>query len=182
MAEQPAVMVEFTGNNESEKWWSINDVVMGGLSNSKFSVSEQGTGIFSGTVSMENNGGFASVRRTGTDYGLEDQIGIRLMVRGDGKRYQFRIRTNDNFDGMAYQAVFETTKGEWTTVDLLFDDFQATYRGRQVTGAPPLNPADIRQIGFLIAGKQEGPFRLEIERIEAVSHHRDRGSLMDDII
>jgi monofunctional biosynthetic peptidoglycan transglycosylase len=182
MAEEPTEMVEFTKKGEERNWWCVNDGVMGGLSDSEFVVSDEGTGVFSGTVSLANNGGFASVRRAATHYGLEEQVGIRLMVRGDGRPYQFRIRTDDNFDGVAYQAIFETLKGEWTTVDLLFSDFRPSYRGRQVPGAPPLNPADIRQIGFLIADKQEGPFRLEIERIEAISPQRDQGSLMDDII
>jgi monofunctional biosynthetic peptidoglycan transglycosylase len=116
---------------------------------------------------LENNGGFASVRTEPFDFGLTEFKGLELRVRGDGKRYQLRLRTDRNSDGIAYRASFETAEAEWTTIRLDFQDFIPSFRGRRVASAPVLDPARIRQIGFLISDNQEGSFRLEVASIKA---------------
>jgi monofunctional biosynthetic peptidoglycan transglycosylase len=121
--------------------------------------------IFAGRLSLENNGGFASVRRRPAVYALSGTDGVVLRIRGDGRSYQFRVRTHDRFDGVAYRALFDTDAERWETVRIPFSDFRATYRGRPVPGAPPLDPKEIRQIGFLIADKRSGSFRLEIDML-----------------
>jgi monofunctional biosynthetic peptidoglycan transglycosylase len=50
-------------------------------------------------------------------------------------------------------------------VQLPFSAFLPTFRGRRVPGAPPLDPARIRQIGFAIADRQAGPFALALRSI-----------------
>ena len=45
------------------------------------------------------------------------------------------------------------------------DIWLSTFRGREVPGAPPLNPARIRQVGLMIAERQAGPFAVEVRRI-----------------
>jgi monofunctional biosynthetic peptidoglycan transglycosylase len=167
MADDVRLLADFTDAREQDLWRSVDDGVMGGLSQSRLTVTAEGTGVFTGVVSLENNGGFASVRRAPVGYGIDGFTGIRLAVRGDGKRYRFRARTDDRFDGVAYQADFATTRGAWVTVKIPFDVFQASWRGMRVPDAPRLDPGAIRQIGFLIADKQEGEFRLEVQRIEA---------------
>ena len=138
----------------------------GGVSCSQFRIAE-GTAVFEGTLSLENNGGFASVRSQPRKHDLAKFHGIRLRVRGDGKRYALRLRTADTFDGISYEAGFETTKGKWSTIDLPFATFQPVYRGRRVPRAEPLNRGSIKTFGFLISDKQEGPFRLEIDWIKS---------------
>jgi hypothetical protein len=44
-------------------------------------------------------------------------------------------------------------------------DFRASFRGREVTDAPPLAPSRIRQVGLMIAARQAGSFELHIRRI-----------------
>ena len=88
-------------------------------------------------------------------------------MRGDGQRYKLRLRTGEHFDDMAYQADFDTWPGEWITVRVSFDDMVPTFRGRRVPGVPDLDPAQVRQIGLMIADKQAGPFQLEIDWIRA---------------
>jgi hypothetical protein len=115
---------------------------------------------------LDNNGGFASVRALVDQSKLSNTQKIILRVKGDGNRYSFRIRTNQNFDGISYAANFETIKGQWATVELDYADFIPTFRGRRMR-APELQGAQIRQIGFLISDKQEGPFELLIDWIKA---------------
>ncbi len=161
------IIIDFSNTASWEPWMPVNDVVMGGVSSSEISATDSGTAVFRGTVSLENNGGFASVRSGPAEFDMEGYDGIRLRVRGDGSDYRLRLRTTDSFDGVAYQQTFGTTAGEWITVDIPFADFTASFRGRRVPDAPALNPANIRQIGFLIADRQTGPFALEIAEIRA---------------
>lgn len=159
-------LITFDSPDSSDKWMIVNDGVMGGLSTSSFEVTDSGTGVFSGTVSLDNNGGFASTRTIAAGLDSEAADGIVLRVKGDGKSYRFRIRTEQQSDGVAYQHSFDTRSGEWMEVRLPFRDFVASFRGRILPDVPPLDPSLIAQMGFLIADKQAGTFRLEIDWID----------------
>jgi NADH dehydrogenase [ubiquinone] 1 alpha subcomplex assembly factor 1 len=101
------------------------------------------------------------------DFGLAGFRGLELRLKGDGRRYQLRLRTSQPFDGVAYASSFETEAGKWITVRVDFKNCTPTFRGRTVPDAPALDPDGIRQIGILIGDYQEGPFRLEIDTIKA---------------
>jgi monofunctional biosynthetic peptidoglycan transglycosylase len=139
---------------------------MGGISQSEMIAGDSATAIFRGNVSLENNGGFASVRTEPRSYDLSGYEGIELRVRGDGNKYQFRIRVDNRFDGISYRNIFETTQGQWIIIRLPFQDFVPTFRGR-ILDEGPLAPDQIQQLGFLIADKQAGAFELEIDWIKA---------------
>ena len=148
-----------------EPWRSINDGVMGGRSAGGMTQSEEGL-TFEGRLSLENNGGFSSVRRL-VSQDLTRATGVRIQVRGDGRQYQFRIRQNSAFDGVAWSAVF--TSGEkWQQIDIGFDQFAPVFRGRSVPQAGPVVPSGIQQIGFLLGDKTAGRFELEIRSIEFI--------------
>lgn len=146
-----------------EPWRSINDGVMGGVSAGGMQQTDEGL-KFTGVLSLENNGGFSSVRR----YVEQDLSGIervRLEVRGDGRDYQFRMRLDEGFDGVAWRAMFASTP-EWRTVEIALDEFVPVFRGRTVSQAGPLDTSKIRQVGFLLADKTPGEFGLDIRSIE----------------
>ncbi len=164
---QTQSVFDFSRPDAAQEWRSINDVVMGGVSRGRMEIQEQDHAFFSGILSLENNGGFASVRCLPRRFELAGYGGLRLRVRGDGKIYRLRLRMDEGFDGVAYDAGFSTEKDTWTTVDLPFSSFRATFRGRAVPGAAALDPGAVRQIGFMIADKQEGAFRLEIASVDA---------------
>jgi monofunctional biosynthetic peptidoglycan transglycosylase len=151
----------------TSRWTVVNDDVMGGRSTSEMDVTSEATGLFTGFVSLENNGGFASTRADLGPLDLSAFRGVRVRVRGDGRRYQFRLRTDDSSDGVAYRALFDTRPGEWLEVELPFRAFEPSFRGRRPPGVGPLDPARVRQLGFLIADRKEGPFRLEVAWIKA---------------
>jgi NADH dehydrogenase [ubiquinone] 1 alpha subcomplex assembly factor 1 len=161
------IIIDFRSPDEAKRWEIINDGVMGGISKGILLMTSDKTAIFEGNISLENYGGFASIRTYPQDYQLDSFDGLIVNVKGDGKRYRLRLRTDDEFDGIAYQATFLTKSEIRTTVHLPFRDFIPVYRGRIVTDAPPLNPAHIKRLGFMIADKQAGPFRLEIEWVKA---------------
>jgi monofunctional biosynthetic peptidoglycan transglycosylase len=161
------LLIDSKSPGEETRWEVINDEVMGGLSESRLSMTSDKTALFEGEVSLENNGGFASVRTYIGDLFLDGFKGLAVRVRGDGKRYRLRVRTVDTSEGFAYQTSFVTQADTWLTVHLPFSGFEPFYRGVVVPNAPALNRSDIRQIGLMIADKQPGHFRLEIEWVKA---------------
>jgi hypothetical protein len=154
----------FDFSSAAEPWPNIDDVVMGGRSASEMRV-EEGRAIFAGTVSLANNGGFASVRSRPDDHDLSGYQGLSIRVRGDGKTYGLRLRTDRRFDGVSYQARLAPVGGEWEVVKIPFEEFRPVFRGRPVPDAPALDPTSIKTFGLIISDKQEGPFRLEIQWI-----------------
>ena len=159
------LVIDFLDPAQTLRWTPVNDRVMGGVSTSQATATAEGMD-FSGVVSLENNGGFASIRALPGEYGLAGAIALVLRVRGDGRAYKFGILTDDAFDGVQYQARFATQAGEWRDIRLPIHEFQPTFRGRTVQ-APTLDPARIRVFGLLISDRQAGPFRLVVESIKA---------------
>ncbi len=146
------------------EWQTANDDMMGGESHSRFTVAN-GVAVFSGEVSLKNLGGFAAVRTPPMPLGLAGAGGLCLRVLGDGHRYRFTARLEGDANAVVYQAPFATRRGQWQEYRLPFSDFVATFRGREVADPPPLDPARIASVGFLISDKQEGPFQIEVEWI-----------------
>jgi hypothetical protein len=161
------MLIDFTNAEESQLWLAINDDVMGGISQSRIESAPTATGIFSGQLSLANNGGFASIRRHADNCNLKGCSGVILKVKGDGRTYQFRVKTDDQYDGVAYRTLFTTEADQWRTITLSFDSFCASFRGKSVPNAPVLRPEHIKQIGFLLADKRPGLFRLEIAWIKS---------------
>jgi monofunctional biosynthetic peptidoglycan transglycosylase len=129
--------------------------------------------VFEGELSLENNGGFASVRARLGPTDLSGFAGVSVRIRGDGRTYQLRFRLDERFDGVAYRATFESTP-EWSTVVIPFESFVPTFRGRTLRDRPPLDPTAIRQLSFMIADKTAGPFHLEIDWVRAVAETKPR--------
>ncbi|MBK7644411.1 MAG: CIA30 family protein [Planctomycetes bacterium] len=160
-------MIDFRDPAEVRSWSAIDDVVMGGVSSSALVASAEGSALFTGTLSLEHGGGFASVRSPEALRALGGQRGLQLRVRGDGRRYQLRVRTIRGFDGITYQHAFDTRAGEWIELQLAFADFVPVFRGRVVADAPALDPGAILTLGLMIADRQAGSFRLELESLRA---------------
>jgi monofunctional biosynthetic peptidoglycan transglycosylase len=153
------MIVDFTAG--APAWRRVDDVVMGGRSSSGMVV-EGGVGVFRGVVSLEGGGGFASVRSAPEPHDLSAFDGLVVRVRGDGKRYRFRLRTSRSFDGVSFQAPLEPGAGAWQEVATPFSAFEPVFRGRRVLEHPPLDPGQVQTFGLLIADRQAGPFRLEV--------------------
>ncbi len=147
------------------RWRIVNDGVMGGLSSSKATVKDDII-IFSGNVSLENNGGFASLRSPVKDYNFEEFSGIEIKVKGDGKRYSISMKETTYFSGYFYTSTFETKKDEWITIKIPFDQFRLYYFSKETKSNKKITLNNIKEISLLIGDKQEGSFMLELEFIK----------------
>jgi NADH dehydrogenase [ubiquinone] 1 alpha subcomplex assembly factor 1 len=164
----PTLIHRFDAPTTTQNWQPINDRVMGGVSTSRMSFDLAGHAVFEGTVSLENNGGFASVRTPLLDLGCADTAAYALTVCGDGHTYKLNLRTDTGFDGLNYQAAFKPVLGQWSQIYLPVAVFVPSFRGRTVQGAAPLQPELVRQVGLMISDRQAGPFRLAVKAIEAI--------------
>lgn len=160
------VIFDFSSQETAGKWRVVNDVVMGGVSKSNMSLIEDGFANFAGTLSPDNNGGFASVRAYIEENNLNDFDGVIIKAKGDGNLYNLRFRTDNNYDGVSYQAKFRANKEEWFEFKIPFKDFKPTFRGRFVPNKPELESKNIRQVGILIADEQWGDFALDVKWIK----------------
>jgi hypothetical protein len=161
-------LARFEGPGSTAGWVSIDDAVMGGRSWSRLRHEAAGHAVFEGVVSLEDGGGFASLRAgPASSFGAPGATAYLLEAQGDGKQYTLALRSGDAFDGVSYQAVLTPPAGAWTVVRLALADFRPTFRGRVVAGAPALDPATVRQVGLLVAGRQAGPFALAVRSLRA---------------
>lgn len=159
----PITLFDFDKNCDFTDWFIVNDGVMGGLSSSNFSLNEQGNGVFAGDVSLENNGGFASLRYSFDQLEIDSYQKLVIRLKGDGKRYQLRLKPNSK-DYHSYITHIETS-GEWQEVELVLTDFYPSFRGRKLE-MPNFEGEYLEDFGILIANKQAEQFNLEIDWIE----------------
>ena len=147
-------------------WQVVLDGVMGGLSSGRLSQPEPGIVRFTGRLRLENNGGFSQAR-TQIDRGsLAGTDGIELRVKGDGRQWNFDIRTaNIRMMATGYQTSFDTVDGVWTTIRLPYAAFELQSFGRRVPDGPELDPNLIESVGVTLSDKKAGDFTLEFDAI-----------------
>ena len=165
-AGSDVLLTDFTSKTTDFRWYVVNDNVMGGRSEGTFTA-EQETLIFTGRTNTRG-GGFSSIRTQAMQLDLSDRAGIRLRVKGDGRRYTWRLTTNARWRGreVGYWADFDTVEGEWITADIPFSRFIPQFRGYVLDG-PPLDAGQITGMGLMIYDKQDGPFELHLASVHA---------------
>ncbi len=161
-----------------ETWGAVDDIVMGGISESKLKLVDN-KAIFSGLVSTANNGGFASVRTINFNppWDLSAYEGIELSIKGDGKRYKFISRCEGKWDGIGYCYSFDTLDNCWTTITIPFAELIGVFRAKTVTNADNFDSSKVYSLQLMLSkfeydGEynpkfQPGVFALEIESIKA---------------
>ena len=156
------IIYDFQAGDRLDSWWVVDDGVMGGRSQGGLEINAAGHAVFSGYVSLENNGGFSSVRYRGASFDPAGAESVVIRLKGDGKRYQFRVKSNV-YDRHSYIGYFQTT-GEWQEVVLPLSELYPTFRGRRLR-MPNYPQQRLEEVAFLIANKKAETFRLEIDYI-----------------
>lgn len=136
----------------SQTWGAVDDVVMGGVSESGLMKTIEGA-LFTGNVSTDNSGGFASVRTRNfeTPLDLSTYRGLELRLKGDGNRYKFLLRSSNGWDTIAYAYSFDTVKQDWITVRIPFVEMVAVQRAKTIPNAPPVDVKSIRSLQFMLS-------------------------------
>jgi hypothetical protein len=160
------MILDFSDVGAVSGWQAIDDRIMGGCSLSRPEYVDQVGLRFTGTVSLENNGGFASIRSPAGHWDLGAYLGLKVRLRGDGKTYKLSLRTDRFFDGVSYQTSFATCQDCWQEIFLPFDVFLPTHHGIRLTTVAPLDRHNITSFGLFVADRQEGAFLLEVAWIK----------------
>ena len=153
--------MDFSNPNTLRDSWIVNDGVMGGVSQSSLRQDEDGM-FFEGMVSLENNGGFASMRSS-VKFPQGIQL-IELLAKGDGKRYKLVLRT-ELAPRVTYVADFIALP-TWQTYRFNLSQFKSTFRGRDVN-APALSFSDVIDFGILISNNQAGSFAIQLKTLKS---------------
>jgi NADH dehydrogenase [ubiquinone] 1 alpha subcomplex assembly factor 1 len=135
---------------------------MGGRSQGNFKINTAGHGEFYGTISLENNGGFSSLRHRFSSMETKGFKEVVLRVKGDGKKYQFRVKDNSS-NYHSFIAVFETN-GAWQTIKIKLSEMYPAFRGRALS-IGNFSSESIEELAFLIGNKTAENFKLEIDTI-----------------
>jgi uncharacterized surface protein with fasciclin (FAS1) repeats len=158
----------FPKDETLKAWTSVNDGVMGGVSKGGFTISEEETLLFRGELSLENNGGFASIRTKQAELDLSGASALVVKARGDGRTYWIDLRAKDQMSASSYRGYLTTKSGEWTEVTVPLADFKLQAFGRDLP-AKPLAADALVAVGFTLADKKAGPFQLEIGSIKTTA-------------
>lgn len=156
------IIFDFTKGVDARKWQVVNDDVMGGVSSAKMGIDKEGYGVFAGHVSLDNNGGFSSVRYVAGTTGIKGYSKFVINLKGDGKPFQFRVKSASN-TYYSYYFNFETT-GQWQKIKIPFNKMTPSFRGRDLDMAN-FSGEYLEEIGFLIGNKKEEDFKLMIDNI-----------------
>ncbi len=149
---QSGVLFDFAKSSEmNASWGALDDVVMGGVSASEVRLVD-GAALFTGTVSTDNSGGFASIRTRNFEpaIDLSNFTGIELRLKGDGNRYKFLIRDDDKWDSIAYSHSFDTATGEWITVRIPFAELVPVFRAKTLQNSL-INKNSIRSLQLMVS-------------------------------
>ena len=157
------IIFDFNKNSSISNWVVVDDVVMGGRSTGNFKLNKDGNGVFYGNVSLDNNGGFSSLRHGFNKLNIEKFKTLVLKIRGDGKNYQFRIKHKSS-DYASYITSFSSS-GEWQEIEIPINSMYPSFRGRKLD-EPNFSHESIEEITFLIANKKNEDFMLIIDKIE----------------
>ncbi|WP_165248048.1 CIA30 family protein [Paludisphaera soli] len=169
-ADEPRVLFDFARPDAAQAWQPVNDGVMGGVSDGRFRITEQGTMEFFGTLSLENHGGFASVLSRRSDLGLKPDDTLVIKLKGDGREYLLNLYVPSLRVAYSYRAPIPTKAGEWTEVEIPLKDCYATSFGEKVPNAGPVDAAKMNSMGLMLADKKAGPFKLEVAWVKALGH------------
>ena len=157
---------DFEDRSQFQGWRTVLDGVMGGRSTGRIQ-DGNGTLVFDGATSLENNGGFSSIRCDVPDGTFDGADAIRLVVKGDGRDYKLSVKSTRGRGAGGYWVSFPTTRDEWTEVVVPISTLERQFMGQRLQGR--VKAEDIRGVEFYIYDKKAGPFRLEVDSISAVS-------------
>jgi len=167
VAEKPLQpLLDFASPGAAQKWQAVNDGVMGGVSEGRFTMTADKTMEFSGRLSLENNGGFASVRTKPTNFNIQTGDTLVVRMKGDGREYVLNLYTKSRRMAFSYRTELPTMKDSWSEVSVPLEEFIPTSFGNRVQGMGPVDPGEINGIGFMLSDKRPGPFKLEVEWVK----------------
>ena len=159
-----SVVIDFGKEQGAYGWRIVNDDVMGGRSASSAYLTDN-TLYFEGEVSLENNGGFASIRAPYGKYDLSSFQEVVIRARGTSRDFALSFDTNRAWYRPNYKVNF-TPSEDWREFRFQLNDLNEYSVGRP-TGRTidPDKLEAVKRLGIILYDKQAGPFWLEVDFI-----------------
>jgi NADH dehydrogenase [ubiquinone] 1 alpha subcomplex assembly factor 1 len=158
-----------TGQNQIKNWVLLSDNIMGGVSKSKLDYTEN-TMVLSGNISLDNFGGFSSVKTTFGKYDLSQFKGVKIKFKSTNQKFAFTLEDSRNWTLPNFKGNFYSDKVNiWEEKTIYFNDFKE-YQVGEPTGEK-LNDNSLKNIvrmGIITTEKKEGPFSIEIDYVEFI--------------
>ena len=165
------VMTFEGATNDAGRWRSLNDGVMGGVSDGWFARrDDDAAASFVGNVSLDYNGGFASVRAYVEENG-DAFDGVYLDAKSptdEAKTFLFILKDEDCLRDQTNYKVSFKVGAEFGRVKIPFAAFCRAERMGRVILRGPLRLDQLREFGLMIlkgAPQQVGPFELQVKEI-----------------
>ncbi len=156
---------DFGEGKDGKDWMIVNDGVMGGLSSGKVTFTETSL-VFSGSVSLENNGGFTSFRAPYGRYNLEPFDKIEIRYRLTGLDCALSIDQNRRFWRPNYKMPIPTNDN-WRTLTVNLYELGEYQMGRKTGRQMSTDEArNSIRLGIITDSKEAGDFRLEVDYIK----------------
>ncbi|MBU2114388.1 MAG: CIA30 family protein [Gammaproteobacteria bacterium] len=163
------VTLHFSDYQHFERIMLVHDTVMGGRSSGAVIRQSDNAVLFSGNLSLDNNGGFASAEfKLVRPINSINSTALRLNAVADSRTYQLRLKTPSIPQGIAYVAEF-TTQPSVQSYLFSLDMFSGRYRGNPIVNLPPLSFADVTHISIMLADKTAGPFHIALYSLSYTS-------------
>ena len=161
--------IDFGKNLNGNTWYVVNDGVMGGLSQSQIKF-EDNYIEFSGTTSLKNNGGFASMRSESVQLDLSNYTNVKMRYKTNSNRsFGLRLGLHNAYYMPNLTYKFSSTSNEWKTLEIPLTDFSVYRMGNPIQKNVDIEKVkDVIRIGIMLNDKKEEEFKLLIDYIEFI--------------
>ncbi len=158
--------IDFGLKKDGKNWQVVNDGVMGGLSQGNAVLTEN-TVLFKGKVSLDNNGGFSSLRSSYSKKELSNYKEVEIKYRSTGISMAMSFSVSRRWYIPNYKTSLQGTKGKWKTVSFKLSELRKHYIGKAMDETLDEEAQKkIIRYGFITDEKKYGDFEFEIDYIE----------------
>jgi hypothetical protein len=155
--------------NQINDWVVISDNVMGGVTKSKLEFTEN-TMVLSGNISLDNFGGFSSVKTKFSNFDLSEYKGVKIKFRSTNQNFAFTLEDSKNWTLPNFKGEFLSSKSNtWEEKTIYFKDFKE-YQIGEPTGNK-LKQTSLKKmvrLGIITTEKKEGLFSIEVDYIKFI--------------
>jgi hypothetical protein len=156
--------IDFGTETGGKNWRVVNDDVMGGRSASEAFLKKESL-YFKGNVSLENNGGFASIRSPYQKMDLSGFKSVTIRHRGTSRNFALSFDRYTAWYRPNYKYEFVPNE-EWQETTIKLSDFRESRVGRYTGNTMPEEAqSEIIRMGIILYDKKAGPFELEVDYI-----------------
>jgi hypothetical protein len=163
-------IIDFGNSAEkNQEWKLLSDNIMGGVTKSKIEYTNNSV-LLSGNISLDNYGGFSSIKTKYKSVDLSKYNGIKIKFKSTNQKFAFTLEDNQDWTQPNYKREFSSKKDDtWEEVIIYFKDFQEIVIG-ETTGNMMKSKSlkNIVRMGIMTYEKKEGPFSLEVDYIEFI--------------